>query len=103
MKWAIAGRSLPKLTSLIEEIKELNVNRKPAGVIVADADDLDALTILAQSATVILSFAGPFAKFSILENTKLKLDWETKWSKHVQKMGLIMLISQERHHGKSFR
>ena len=65
LKWAVAGRSPTKLTSLINEINQVNSIRRPPGLLVADSNDFDALTSLAQSTKVVVSFAGPFAKFPL--------------------------------------
>jgi len=62
LKWAVAGRSHPKLAALVEETKQLNVNRKPVDIVIADSSDLAALTTLAKATKVVISFAGPFAK-----------------------------------------
>jgi short subunit dehydrogenase-like uncharacterized protein len=64
LKWAVAGRSHAKLTAVIDEIKPLNVNRKAPGVIVADSDNLEALSSLAKSTKVVVSLAGPFSRFT---------------------------------------
>jgi short subunit dehydrogenase-like uncharacterized protein len=61
LKWAVAGRSHEKLTTVINDIKPLNTNRKAPDVVIADSDDLEALSRLAESTTVVLSVAGPFA------------------------------------------
>jgi short subunit dehydrogenase-like uncharacterized protein len=63
LKWAVAGRSHGKLTGLLNEIKPLNEDRKPPGIVIADSSDFDALVSLAQSTRVVVSFAGPFAKY----------------------------------------
>ena len=60
LNWAIAGRNKDKL----EEIKEnfaLEVD-----ILVADGDNLEALRVLAGQTKVVLSTAGPFARYSDL-------------------------------------
>ena len=62
LKWAVAGRDHSKLTALINEIKELNIDRIPPGLLVADSNDLEGLTLVARSTKVVVAFAGPFLK-----------------------------------------
>lgn len=66
LAWAVAGRSHPKLTNLVTEIRPLNVNRRDPGIVVADSNDLEALTELARSTKVVVSMAGPFALYPFL-------------------------------------
>jgi short subunit dehydrogenase-like uncharacterized protein len=54
LRWAIAGRNRSKLES---------VNSAGADVLVADAQDDNALNSLAQQARVVLSTAGPFSLY----------------------------------------
>ena len=63
LSWAVSGRSHAKLTSLVNEVRAINTNRRSPGVIVADSNDLDALAVLARSTKVVVSFAGPFALY----------------------------------------
>lgn len=56
LKWAVGGRSREKLEKVAGE------NRRP-GIIVADADDFEALEALAKSTKVVISVAGPFLKY----------------------------------------
>jgi len=97
LKWAVAGRSHTKLAALVEETKQLNVNRKPVDIVLADSSDLAVLRTLAKSTKVVVSFAGPFAKYDLV--LLLTTDSETKSFKRVRKMGHIMWISLERLHG----
>ena len=60
LNWAIAGRNKKKL----DEIKE-KFNLK-VDTLVADGDNLEALRVLAGQTKVILSTAGPFARYSDL-------------------------------------
>lgn len=54
VRWAIAGRNRSKLES---------VNSARADVLVADAEDDNALNSLAEQARVVLSTAGPFSLY----------------------------------------
>jgi short subunit dehydrogenase-like uncharacterized protein len=58
--WALAGRSKDKLESVK---KACGKGSAKAGIIVADAHDKAALNLLAKSAKVVLSTAGPFALY----------------------------------------
>jgi short subunit dehydrogenase-like uncharacterized protein len=57
LRWAIAGRNASKLNDLRADLRA-----KP-DVIVADADDGDAIDQLVASARVLLTTAGPFARY----------------------------------------
>jgi len=63
LKWALGGRSLVRLTALADDIQKLNSDRNAVGIVVADSDDFEALVALAKSTKVVVSFAGPFAKY----------------------------------------
>jgi len=58
LRWAVAGRSAARLEALRAEF----IAAAP-GVVVADAADAEALDALAVQARVVLSTAGPFARF----------------------------------------
>jgi short subunit dehydrogenase-like uncharacterized protein len=59
LRWALAGRSQRKL----EEVRRaVGPDAGPAGIVVADAGDGEALDALARQAAVVLSTAGPFAQ-----------------------------------------
>ena len=58
LRWAVAGRSAAKLEALHAELAAVT-----PGVLVADASDAAALDALAAQARVVLSTAGPFARF----------------------------------------
>lgn len=60
-RFAIAGRSEPKLKAVAEELAKDGL--KADGVIVADGLDGEAMDSLASETRVVLSTAGPFAKF----------------------------------------
>ena len=66
LKWAVGGRSHQKLNAVIDDIKPINVNRQPPGIIIANADDSEALTELVQSTQVVVSVAGPFSKCGLV-------------------------------------
>ena len=60
LSWALAGRSADKL----EAVKAAcGPGAKKAGIVVADAQDAEALEAMASSCTVVLSTAGPFALY----------------------------------------
>jgi short subunit dehydrogenase-like uncharacterized protein len=58
LRWALAGRNADKL----EDVQHA-CGASQAGVIVADAQDADALDALARNASVVLNTAGPFALY----------------------------------------
>ncbi len=58
LRWAIAGRSAAKLDALRRELGQTS-----PGIVVADAGDAAALDALAAQSRVVLSTAGPFARF----------------------------------------
>lgn len=59
LRYAIAGRSRDKLTALAGELAAI---RAPAGVIVADADDANAVHAMCGQTRVVLNTAGPFSR-----------------------------------------
>lgn len=61
LKWAIAGRNQKKLNNLADQCK----NNKP-DVLIGDSTNSEALNQIAASTNVVLSFAGPFNKYSNL-------------------------------------
>jgi short subunit dehydrogenase-like uncharacterized protein len=58
LRWAVAGRSAARLEALHAEFAAPS-----PGIVVADADDAAALDALAAKTRVVLSTAGPFARF----------------------------------------
>jgi short subunit dehydrogenase-like uncharacterized protein len=62
LQWAIAGRSEGKLSALVKELEQLNQNRNTVGIVVADSDDFEALSSMAKSTRVVISYVGPYAK-----------------------------------------
>jgi short subunit dehydrogenase-like uncharacterized protein len=99
LKWAVAGRSHAKLTAIVDEITQININRRAPGIAIADSGDLEAMTSIAKSTKVVLSFAGPFATF-FLPLKSLTLDMGVNSYRLVRKTGPIMLISLERLPGR---
>ncbi|MCJ1337410.1 hypothetical protein MMC09_002692 [Bachmanniomyces sp. S44760] len=59
LKWAVSGRSASKLSSLVEEVKPLNPNRREPGVEVATLN-ADELNILARKTRLIINTVGPY-------------------------------------------
>ena len=58
VRWALAGRSAERL----QAIKAVcGPGAKRAGIVVADAQDTDALAAMVRDCSVVLSTAGPFA------------------------------------------
>ena len=57
LRWAIAGRSMAKLTDLKQSLGSSAGN---LALLTADANDLEALTTLCHSTQVILSTVGPY-------------------------------------------
>ena len=101
LSWAVAGRSHTKLTSLVDDLRAINANRKAPGVVVADSNDLGALATLAHSTKVVVSFAGPFALYDLVR-WELTIGMGVHWHKLVRKMELIMRISLEKVLGSFF-
>ncbi|MCB9550404.1 MAG: saccharopine dehydrogenase NADP-binding domain-containing protein [Myxococcales bacterium] len=60
LRYAIAGRSAEKLRALTAELEAI---RKPDGVVVADADDADAVHAMCGDTRVVLNTAGPFSRY----------------------------------------
>ncbi len=60
LKWAVAGRSQARLSAVLDGLGLMGTR---AGLIVADATDFAALDQLASRAAVVLSTAGPYAKY----------------------------------------
>lgn len=65
LKWAIAGRSTSKLSTLLDDIKILNPDRLHPGIEVASltTEDLNALVRKTQ---VLISTVGPYYRYSTL-------------------------------------
>jgi short subunit dehydrogenase-like uncharacterized protein len=59
LRWAVAGRDAERLKSLITELVPAAAERP--GIVVADANDTDALHAMASKTQVLLNLAGPYA------------------------------------------
>ena len=57
IRWAIAGRSMPKLVDLKHALGD---SANDLDILIADASDFDALTALCASTRVIVSTVGPY-------------------------------------------
>ncbi|MCJ1282282.1 hypothetical protein MMC26_001605 [Xylographa opegraphella] len=62
LRWAVAGRSEVKLSTLINELESLNTDRLGPGVEIAslDPEDLDALV---KKTKLLITTVGPFHKY----------------------------------------
>jgi short subunit dehydrogenase-like uncharacterized protein len=69
--WAMAGRNGDKL----EEIKS-NLNLD-CDVVVADGADIEALRSLTSQTKVVLSTAGPFARYGSLLGPGVRREWDS--------------------------
>jgi len=56
VKWAMAGRSIDKLTAVRDEMGVA----KSVPLVVANADDLDSINNMVNSASVVLTTVGPY-------------------------------------------
>lgn len=63
LRWAMAGRDRAKLESIKRSLVEVNPAAEAVPVIVADAFDSAALASMAQSTSVVINVAGPYAKY----------------------------------------
>ncbi|KAL8919271.1 MAG: hypothetical protein Q9172_005055 [Xanthocarpia lactea] len=63
LKWALAGRSLERLSATVEELKSYNSERVQPDVEVTTLS-LDHLRSLAQKTRIILNTVGPYHKYS---------------------------------------
>ena len=61
LRWAIAGRSKPKLDALVARLS--STGAPPTGVVVADVSDPTALRAMATTASVIINATGPYRFF----------------------------------------
>ncbi|KAF4452535.1 hypothetical protein F53441_4647 [Fusarium austroafricanum] len=62
LKWAVAGRSEPKLKAVVEECQKLNPDRLPPAIEIASLNDTD-LNALAKKTCVILTTVGPYSHY----------------------------------------
>lgn len=63
LRWAVAGRSASKLSSLLEEIKSLNPDRLHPGLEVASLTPKD-LNALARKTQLLINTVGPYHRYS---------------------------------------
>ncbi|KAK3368078.1 Saccharopine dehydrogenase-domain-containing protein [Podospora didyma] len=61
LKWAVAGRSRSKLDEVVAACRELNPNRLPPAIEVAELNDED-LASLAKKTCVLITTVGPYGK-----------------------------------------
>lgn len=88
LRYAIAGRNPDKLAALRDELDAI---RAPAGVIVADAADADAVHAMCAQTRVVLTTAGPFSRYGdavvdgcVLAGTDyVDITGETPWVKRL--------------------
>lgn len=59
LRWAVAGRNESKLSTLIDQIKPLNPDRRAPGVEVGSLS-LEDLDILTKKTEVLITTVGPF-------------------------------------------
>ena len=62
LRWALAGRSLPKLEALRSELAEINPAASAVPLLVASLDDAASLDAAVGSARCVISAAGPYAE-----------------------------------------
>ena len=62
LRWALAGRSLPKLEALRSELAKINPAALAVPLLVASLDDADSLDAALGSARCVISAAGPYAQ-----------------------------------------
>ena len=62
LRWALAGRSLPKLEALRSELAEINPAASAVPLLVASLDDAESLDAAVGSARCVISAAGPYAE-----------------------------------------
>ncbi|MCJ1307393.1 hypothetical protein MMC25_001039 [Agyrium rufum] len=90
LKWAVAGRSASKLSSLVSDVKKLNPDRAQPGVEVATLSPSD-LNALAKKTTLLINTVGPYHLYStpvveacVNQGTHyLDVTGETPWVKDI--------------------
>ena len=62
LRWAVAGRSESKLSTLVDRIKSLNTNRLDPGIEITSlsSEDLDTLV---KKTKLLITTVGPFHKY----------------------------------------
>ena len=63
LKWAVAGRSAPKLQILVEQIRHLNRDRLEPEILTVELTDVE-LEALARRTKVLLNTVGPYHLYS---------------------------------------
>ena len=63
LRWALAGRSLPKLEALRGELAERFPHCRELPLLKADVDDAGALRALAHGTQVVITTVGPYIRF----------------------------------------
>ncbi len=63
LKWAVAGRSAPKLQSLVDQIRDLNHDRLDPEILTVELTPVE-LEVLARRTTVLLNTVGPYHLYS---------------------------------------
>ncbi|KAI8468795.1 MAG: Saccharopine dehydrogenase-domain-containing protein [Monoraphidium minutum] len=63
VRWAMAGRDRGKLEQIKRNLAEINRDVEAVPLIIADAYDYPSLASMAQSTSVVINVAGPYAKY----------------------------------------
>jgi len=63
LRWAIAGRSRPKLEQVRRELVQIDPACAELPILIADSCDREALRTVARSARVVCTTVGPYAKY----------------------------------------
>lgn len=108
LKWAIAGRSRPKLLAVLQEISSVTgKDLKNIPIIIADVDDPKSLAEMCQKAKLILNIVGPYRFYgepvvkACIENKTHHLDlsgepiflesMQMKYDEEAKKAGVYIL------------
>jgi len=62
-KWAIAGRRRDALQQIRDELTVIDKSLKDLPIVIADSSDETSLDAMTKSTTVVITTAGPFAKY----------------------------------------
>ncbi|CAH0026888.1 unnamed protein product [Clonostachys rhizophaga] len=63
LKWAVAGRSQPKLQAVVDACRELVADREQPAIEIADVTDEASIVALAKKTFIVISTAGPYSKY----------------------------------------
>ncbi|KAG0301509.1 hypothetical protein BGZ97_002765 [Linnemannia gamsii] len=63
VRWAIAGRSIPKLEEVREKLVAINPALSSLSIIKADASSPDSLEVMVAQTKVVISTVGPFMQY----------------------------------------